>query len=136
MGDGRQHRLPGRGPSPGFCPVLSADPRMVPVGVSLLVGRERARSRFFDRTFAGILSPLMYRPCDRYRRFRERAPNLGRTMRSRIAALLAALFVAVSALAGCGEGGEEEPAQEQQEEQEQIQEGGGGEEPQEEEGEE
>ena len=62
------------------------------------------------------------------KRSRERAPNVGRTMRSKIAALLAALFVAVSALAGCGGGAaEEEPAQDQQEEQEQ-QEGGGEEE--------
>jgi hypothetical protein len=67
----------------------------------------------------------------------KRAIGKGRTMRSRIAALLAALFLAASVLAGCGGGGEEEPAQEQQEQQEQQEGGGeqeGGEENEQEEG--
>lgn len=60
---------------------------------------------------------------------RIRATDGGRTLRSKkLAALLAALFVAALALAGCsGEGEEEGQDQQQQEQQENSeQEGGGG----------
>lgn len=51
----------------------------------------------------------------------------GRTMRSKIATLFAALFLASSVLMGCGGGMEGEPAEEPAQEEQQQEGGGGGE---------
>ncbi len=82
-----------------------------------LLGRETHRDA--PRIFP---LPALFVVRDRNDRGSAKNKNGGRTMRSRIASLLAALFLASSVLMGCGGGGGEEQQQEEQQ-----QEDGGGE---------